>query len=61
MKLDIYAVETILARKGVTMTAAGIDSRCIAKAKQGKELKPHTVKHIADVLGVCPEDITSRW
>ena len=60
MILDTYKISLKLADMGVSMTAAGIDSRVIAKAKQGKETQPATVKKIADLLGCRPEDITIR-
>ncbi len=60
MKLDTYKIALKLADMGMSMNAAGIDSRVIAKAKQGKETQPATVKKIADILGCRPEDITIR-
>ena len=60
MRLDTYKIDLKLADKGLTMRAAGIDARVIAKAKQGKETPPPAVKRIADLLGCRPEDITIR-
>lgn len=60
MQLDTYKIELKLANMDKTMSAAGIDSRVIQKAKAGKETPPPVVKKIADILGCRPEDITVR-
>lgn len=60
MKLDIYKIECLLAATDKSMRSAGFDYRWIYRAKQGKETRPRTVKKIASILGVRPEDITIR-